>query len=101
MRHLLRRSHRRQNGGERTQQRIAALLPRRQAGLKVLGGFDMELLIPPRHREQFSVLRDSLPTEQAKVGPVTWNGYLRVQTSDQVLIDVLKEELDAQPAVVG
>jgi len=47
------------------------------------------------------VLRDSLPTEQAKVGPVTWNGYLRVQTSDQVLIDVLKEELDAQPAVVG
>lgn len=57
----------------------------------------MQLLIPPRHRDQFTVLKDNLPTAQAKVGPVTWNGYLRVETSDPKLIDVLKQELDAQP----
>lgn len=56
----------------------------------------MELLIPPRHRDQFAVLRDNLSVERAKVGPVTWNGYLRVRTSDQELIDVLKQELDAE-----
>jgi|UPI0005911E97 hypothetical protein len=59
--------------------------------------FKMELLIPPRHREQFSVLRNNLTTNQAKVGPVTWNGYLRIETTNQELIDVLKQELDAQP----
>lgn len=57
----------------------------------------MQLLIPPRHREQFTVLRNNLSTAQAKVGPVTWNGYLRIETSDPKLIDVLKQELDAQP----
>lgn len=57
----------------------------------------MELLIPPRHREQFAVLRDGLSPAQAKVGPVTWNGYLRIETNDPKLIDTLKQELDAQP----
>ncbi|HWV95545.1 MAG TPA: hypothetical protein VN130_00210 [Xanthobacteraceae bacterium] len=58
----------------------------------------MELLIPPRHRERFASLKDQLATAPAKCGPITWNGYLRIQTDDQGLIDELTRKLDAQPA---
>jgi hypothetical protein len=57
----------------------------------------MELLIPPRHRKQFAALKDNYSTERTKIGPITWHGYLRVETSDQELIDALKQQLDAQP----
>ena len=57
----------------------------------------MELLIPPRHRKQFAALKDNYSTELTKIGPITWHGYLRVETSDQELIDALKQQLDAQP----
>jgi len=57
----------------------------------------MELLIPPRHRKQFATLKDNFSTEQTKIGPITWHGYLRVETNDQELIDALKQQLDAQP----
>ena len=57
----------------------------------------MELLIPPRHREQFGTLKEHYATGPTKIGPITWNGYLRVRTDDQRLIDALKQQLDAQP----
>ena len=57
----------------------------------------MELLIPPRHRELFPSLKDQLSTEHTKCGPVTWNGYLRIETSDQELIDELNRSRYAQP----
>lgn len=57
----------------------------------------MELLIPPRHREHFATLKDNYSTGQTKVGPITWHGYLRIQTTDLELIDALKTQLDAQP----
>jgi hypothetical protein len=57
----------------------------------------MNLLIPPRHRELFPSLKNQIASEHTKCGPITWNGYLRVQTDDQELIDELKQKLDAQP----
>jgi hypothetical protein len=57
----------------------------------------MELLIPPRHREQFRTLKEHYATGPTKIGPITWNGYLRVRTDDQRLIDALRHQLDAQP----
>jgi hypothetical protein len=57
----------------------------------------MELLIPPRHRGLFASLKDQIASERTKCGPITWLGYLRVQTDDQNLIDELKQKLDAQP----
>lgn len=57
----------------------------------------MELLIPPRHRGLFPALKDQIASEHTKCGPVTWLGYLRVETDDQQLIDELKQKLDAQP----
>ncbi|HWV96864.1 MAG TPA: hypothetical protein VN130_06935 [Xanthobacteraceae bacterium] len=57
----------------------------------------MELLIPPRHRGQFSSLKNQLTSEHTKCGPITWHGYLRIVTSDQDIIDQLKQKLDAQP----
>ena len=57
----------------------------------------MNLLIPPRHKELFPSLKNQITNEHTKYGPITWNGYLRVQTDDQELIDELKQKLDAQP----
>jgi hypothetical protein len=57
----------------------------------------MELLIPPRHREQFGALKEYYTSGPTKIGPITWDGYLRVRTDDQRLIDAPKQQLDAQP----
>ena len=57
----------------------------------------MELPIPPRHRGLFPQLKDQIASEHTKCGPITWLGYLRVETDDQELIEELKKELDAQP----